>query len=446
MKQKTVFQLFVPIYFEVLLYMLSGMVDTLMLSTLNDQAVGAVGTVNTYYNLFITMFSIISTGMISVETQNIGAGRSYAAVRAKNISAKVNLIFGAIVSLALFFFAKDILTAVGIADELLSYGITYMKTVGLFCFLNALIPVYASTLRSFGHSKEPMIATVIANIINIVLNSVFLFALHMGVLGVALATVISRIANIMCVIIMEKRLINEKELKAEDPCDDVTDRKILGQIIHIGLPSAFENILYNIAIVIITRLLNGMDSAGFNITVRSYAITISNFSASVGIALCQANAIVVGWKMGSLDFDACDRTTRRSAFLGAVIAVGIALLLAGTSPLYMKIFTDNPDMASWVTKCLFVDIVLEIGKACNVVYGSALKTAGDVIFPMVIAVIFMFLLASGGTYVLGLKIGLGAFGSHIGLAMDECTRAVFMGFRWKKGVWKHTGLFSRENA
>ena len=63
--QKTLTQLFIPICLETLLYMLAGMVDTLMLSSVGDQAVGAVGTANTYIGIFIIMFSIISSGMKS---------------------------------------------------------------------------------------------------------------------------------------------------------------------------------------------------------------------------------------------------------------------------------------------------------------------------------------------------------------------------------------------
>ena len=70
MKQLT--RLFIPICLETLFYMLSGMVDTLMLSAVGDYAVGAVGTANSYIGIFIIMFSIISSGMVSVMTQNIG--------------------------------------------------------------------------------------------------------------------------------------------------------------------------------------------------------------------------------------------------------------------------------------------------------------------------------------------------------------------------------------
>ena len=74
-ERKTLTQLSVPIGLETLFYMLSGMVDTLMLSSVSDQAVGAVGTANTYIGVFIIMFGVISSGMIAVMSQNIGAGR-----------------------------------------------------------------------------------------------------------------------------------------------------------------------------------------------------------------------------------------------------------------------------------------------------------------------------------------------------------------------------------
>ena len=72
-ERKTLTQLSVPICLETLFYMLSGMVDTLMLSSVSDQAVGAVGTANTYISVFIIMFGVISSGMIAVMSQNIGA-------------------------------------------------------------------------------------------------------------------------------------------------------------------------------------------------------------------------------------------------------------------------------------------------------------------------------------------------------------------------------------
>ena len=72
----------------------------------------------------------------------------------------------------------------------------------------------------------------------------------------------------------------------------------------------------------------------------------------------------------------------------------------------------------------------------NLVYVNALKTSGDAVFPAIMATIFMFLCAVGGTYFLGVHLGLLAVGAYIGLATDECVRAIAMIIRWKTGIWK----------
>lgn len=88
--------------------MLSGMVDTLMLSSVSDQAVGAVGTANTYISVFIIMFGVISSGMVAVMTQNIGAGKPGIAYQARQLGLIFNAVIGMLMSvfLAVFFFPE----------------------------------------------------------------------------------------------------------------------------------------------------------------------------------------------------------------------------------------------------------------------------------------------------------------------------------------------------
>lgn len=169
-QKKTLGQLFVPICLETLCYMLSGMVDTLMLSSVGDAAVGAVGTANTYIGIFIIMFSVISAGMIAVMTQYIGAGREGIAYQARQLGMLFNAIVGAILAVFLFFQSGMILSAVGVADSLMEYAKTYLRIVGGGCILNALIPIFSSYLRAFGYTRQPLVATVSANILNLILK------------------------------------------------------------------------------------------------------------------------------------------------------------------------------------------------------------------------------------------------------------------------------------
>ena len=153
-ERKTLTQLAVPICLETLFYMLSGMVDTLMLSSVSDQAVGAVGTANTYISVFIIMFGVISSGMVAVMSQNIGAGRPGIAYQARQLGLMFNALTGILMSVIIAFFSGEILRIVSISPALFEPAETYLKIVGGACFLNALIPIFSSYLSCLLYTSD----------------------------------------------------------------------------------------------------------------------------------------------------------------------------------------------------------------------------------------------------------------------------------------------------
>jgi len=434
-ERKTLTQLSVPICLETLFYMLSGMVDTLMLSSVGDQAVGAVGTANTYIGVFIIMFGVISSGMVAVMSQNIGAGRPGIAYQARQLGLLFNASTGILMSAILAFFSGRILKVVSIAPALLEPAETYLKIVGGACFLNALIPIFSSYLRVFGYTKHSLIGTIVGNAVNIIFNSVFLFVFKWGVMGVAVATVISKVVNLIIVAAMGAVLI-----KAKQSPERIQPRKILAQIVKIGFPSALETALYNVAMTFIVRFMNQMDTDGMNVTARSYTMQIANFSYCIGAALAQANAIMTGWRIGAKEFEECDRGTAKAAVFGLITATCFSVTFAISGHFIVHIFTDDIQMVDLVVKLLIVDVFLEFGRVTNLVYGQALKTSGDAVFPVIMGAVFMYLFAVGGTYFLGIHMGLQAVGAYIAMAGDECARAVGMVLRWKSGKWKSKSL------
>ncbi|MCX4295611.1 MAG: MATE family efflux transporter [Lachnospiraceae bacterium] len=436
---KSFTKLYIPIALETLCYMLAGMVDTIMLSTVGDSAVGAVGTANTYINVFIIMFHVVSSGMIAVMTQYIGAKRIGVAFQARQLGAVFNMVLGVALSIFLFVFSGLILEIVGVAPLLMDYAKTYLKIVGGFCFLNALIPIFSSYLRAFGYTKQPLIATLVANVVNLCLNAVFLFGLHAGVAGVAVATVLSRILNLAIVIVASKILV-----KAKEDSERLKNTEVFVQIIKVGLPSALETALYNVAMTLTIRFLNQMDESGFHVTARAYAAQIANFSYCAGAALAQANAIMTGWRIGEGDYEACDKGTKKAAWIGIVVAAGLEIIFVLCADVLIRIFTQDLEMIRLVKILLTIDIVLEVGRVTNLVFGQALKTSGDAIFTTMIGVLFMYLCMVGGTWFFGIHLNLLAVGAYIGLATDECVRAMFMFLRWQSGKWRTKGFIQRQ--
>ena len=438
---KSFTKLYIPIALETLCYMLAGMIDTIMLSTVGDNAVGAVGTANTYINVFIIMFHVVSSGMIAVMTQYIGAKRIGVAYQARQLGAIFNAVIGIVLSIFLFVFSGTILEVVGVAPLLMDYAKTYLKIVGVCCFLNALLPIFSSYLRAFGYTKQPLIATLVANGVNFGLNAIFLFGLHAGVAGVAVATVLSRILNLVIVMVASKALV-----KANKDLERLKNIEIFRQIIKVGLPSALETALYNVAMTLTIRFLNQMDESGFHVTARAYAAQIANFSYCAGAALAQANAIMTGWRIGEGDYEACDKGTKKAACIGIIVAAGLETVFFLSADVLIRIFTEDLEMIQLVKTLLAIDIVLEIGRVTNLVFGQALKTSGDAVFTTVIGVLFMYLCMVGGTWFFGIHLNLLSVGAYIGLATDECVRAMFMFLRWQSGKWKTKGFIQRQVA
>lgn len=438
---KSFTKLYIPIALETLCHMLAGMVDTIMLSSVGDDAVGAVGTANTYISVFIIMFNVVSSGMIAVMTQYIGAKKIGVAYQAGKLGAIFNFTIGVVLALFLVPFSGKILEVVGVAPLLMDHARIYLRIVGGFCFLNALIPIFSSYLRAFGHTRQPLIASLLANVVNLCLNAVFLFVFQRGVAGVAAATVISRALNLVVIVVAARLLIKAKE----DPAR-LKNREVFAQIIKVGLPSALETTLYNVAMTLTIRFLNQMDEAGLNVTARAYASQIANFSYCAGAALAQANAIMTGWRIGEGDYEACDKGTKKAACIGICIAAGLEAIFALSSNYLIRVFTDDPEMIALVGKLLAIDIVLEIGRVTNLVFGQALKTSGDALFTTIMAVVFMYICMVGGTWFFGIQLNLLAVGAYIGIAGDECVRAVGMVLRWQSGKWKEKGFIKHEGV
>ena len=106
----------------------------------------------------------------------------------------------------------------------------------------------------------------------------------------------------------------------------------------------------------------------------------------------------------------------------------------------IRIFTDIPEVTVLVSTLLLYSIYIEFGRSLNLVYVGALKGAGDVRFPVLSGIFSNWRIMVLGSYILGLKFGLGLVGFWLGIGTDETTRGIVMFFRWKSCRWQRHSL------
>ena len=428
-----------PIFIETLLVMMLGAVDTFMLSRYSDNSVAAVGVVNQLMNLVFLLFEVISIGTSILCSQYIGAGRRDKVIQVVGISLIFNLFSGLLLSLGLYSFAGSLLQMMGLRPDLMSDGLPYMKIVGGFAFLQAISLSLSASLRSADKAKYPMYVSMVVNVLNIIGNYSLIFGKFgmpaLGVEGAAISTSLCRFVSVVLlfVILFKKHIPSfPKELFSPFPWIE------LKNLLKIGIPSAGEHFSYSLSQVVITYFINMISNQA--LATRSYIVNIVMFTYIFALSIAQGGAILVGHLVGMKKINAAYTIGKRIMRLGTASSVTLALLTAIFGKHILGMLTSDPWIISTGATILWVEVLLENGRALNFFGVNSLRSAGDIYFPVLVGIVVMWGVQVVGSYVLGISLGWGLVAMWIVFALDENIRGFIFIRRWNSFKWVGKGF------
>lgn len=423
-----------PMFLELFLNTMLNNVDTIMLSRFDPNAVGAIGNANTVMFMMNILFNIIATATAVVVAQYLGAGQKDKMNMIYTLSVIVNFVFGIFLSGGMAAASSLIASILHVQASMRTYFITYVIIVGGFGFLSAVYNVMLQILRCNGFPKVGMYVTVAVNIINIVGNYSFLYGplkeLNLGVAGVAISTVVARaVALVVAFIFFFARGIGKISLKELNPFPF----DILFDMIKIGLPSAGENLSYNLYQMALLSFVNKMGEDSVN--ARSYCNALISFAMIFSNASAMATQIITGHLVGSGKEDLAYKKVFRTLLTSMPITISLAVINRLICPFTLRLFDVNPAIIELGKMIMFVDIFIEIGRCLNMTFVCSLKAAGSYVFPLVVGLFTMWILGLGMGYTLGVALGIGVAGIYAGTATDECIRGLIVMRYWAKKKW-----------
>jgi len=434
--KKNLISLIIPIFFELLLVTIVGNIDTIMLGYYSDEAVGAIGGITQLLNIQNVIFSFINMATAILTAQFLGAKDYKRVKQVISVSLVLNVLLGLILGGIYLFFWESLLQKINLPAELIGIGKYYFQMVGGLCILQGIILSCGAILKSHGRPTETLIINVGVNILNIIGNAFFIFGwLGMPVLGptgVGISTVISRGIGCVAAFYMMCKYCNftfKKKYIKPFPF------KIVKNILSIGLPTAGENLAWNVGQLMIVAMVNTMGTT--IIASRTYLMLISSFTMTLSIALGQGTAIQVGHLVGAGEIKEVYHKCLKSlkiAFIFAFVTTSLVFLFR--KPI-MSIFTTNPDILKASLKIFPLMILLEMGRVFNIVIINSLHAAGDIKFPMFMGITCVFTVAGLFSYLFGISLGWGLAGIWLANAMDEWIRGLAMYFRWKSKKWQN---------
>ena len=195
---------------------------------------------------------------------------------------------------------------------------------------------------------------------------------------------------------------------------------------------------YSLSQVVIAYFINMISNEA--LATRTYIVNIVMFTYIFALALAQGGAILIGQLVGMKKIKAAYTIGKRVMRVGVAFSVTLSLLLAIFGKPVLSMLTSDPWIISTGTAILWVEIFLENGRALNFFGVNALRSAGDIYFPVILGIIVMWGVQVVGSYILGITLGWGLIAMWAIFALDENIRGFIFVRRWNSFKWVGKGF------
>ena len=347
-----------------------------------ENALAAVGSTGALINLIVNVFLGLSVGANVVIARYIGAGEYKKTSDAVHSSVAVSLAGGLVLAVFGFFMARTLLVWMESPEEVLPLATIYVKIYFIGMPFNMLYNFGAAVLRAVGDTQRPLIYLTLAGVANVVLNLIFVVVFHMGVAGVALATIsaqaISAILVLLCLLHTEGMIhVDLRKLRIV-PSE-------VKEIARIGLPAGLQGAFFSLSNVLIQSTVNS-----FGPVVMAGNTVSANIEGFIYVAMNAMHQAAITFT--SQNVGARKYVRVRKVCLYSVLSVTVIGILLGAIALLfqdglMSIYSDVDEViaAGKIRMWIIASTYFTCG-IMDVLCGS-LRGLGSTILPMIVSLL-----------------------------------------------------------
>ena len=373
----------IPIMLTSLLQMLFNQADQIVVGQFaGTDALAAVGATGSLCFMMIALFGGIGRGANVVIAQLMGARDKDGVSRAVHTSVLVSVIAGLLMTVIGIAMSRPLLTLMSTPDEIIDQSTLYMKLYFGGIMFIMVYNVGSAVLRSKGDTRRPLYYLLVAGVLNVVLNLIFVIVFKWGVAGVAIATVISNAVSTVLVITALFKETDETKLVMSKM---KVDGGILLNVLRIGVPAGIQGMMFAVSNVVIQSSINSFGSASI-VAANTAAANIENF-VYIGMNFSEATLTFISQNVGAKRYRSIGRITRLTMALDVGGAALIGVLVWVFGKYILALYTTDPGVIeigmtrmTWVALFLFLNAVLDI-------FVSALRGMGLSIMPTIAMIV-----------------------------------------------------------
>lgn len=431
---KVIGLLALPVMVETVLQTLLGTVDTFFAGQISDDAIAAVGVTNLIVNIFIAFFTAVSVGTLAVIGRYVGRSDAERGNRALQQSFLLSLFIGISVGALNLLFYRPILEISGADEDILVYAIPYYMVVVVPIVFLCLSLVLSSCLRATKDNVTPMVATGIANVLNILFN-IFFIKLGLGIMGLALATTLSRAFGVGILFIWLTKGTGFLRLPLRGWGVDV---EMIRSILRIGVPAGGEKLIMRAGQLVYGAMILSIGSYAY--VAHNIAGIIENYTYIPSMGFGVAAATLVGIGLGENNPEKAHRMALAANALSTIFMVSMGIIIFIFAPFFAAAFSSTPEVQMLTVGVLRMIAFFQPCSAITQVIESALQGAGDTRYPMFLTLFGIWGIRVCIGYFFGIICGFGLIGVWTAYIIDISVRGFLLLRRFNGGKWQMVAI------
>jgi putative MATE family efflux protein len=436
-----IWALLIPLMIEQVLNSLMGTVDTIMVSNVGSAAMSAVSLVDSINVLFIQAFSALAAGGCIICSQYIGKKEEKEANRSARQVLLVIFTISISIAVICLLLNRQILQLVfgKVEPDVMQAAETYFYFTAVSFPCIALYNGGAAIYRAQGNSRRPMLISVISNFINIGGNAFFIWVLHLGVAGVALATLLSRA---FCALVVLACLHKPGQLICVNEYLKIRpDKQLICKVLSIGIPSGVENSMFQFGKLAIQSTVSTMGTVAIAAQAMTNIMENLNGVAATGIGI--GLMTVVGQCVGAGEKDEAVYYVRKFTFMGEICMILNCLLVyALVRPVTVIAAMEAESAALCIRMVGWITIFKPLFWIPSFIPAYGLRAAGDVKFSMIVSTSTMWLCRVSLCIFLVRAFGFGPMAVWIGMFADWGIRGIIFTGRFHSRKWLNHKVIS----
>lgn len=434
---RDVFPLAWPIFIELLCVVLMGIISTILVSRLGQSQTAAIGISDSFTYIIYSVLAAIELGGTVIVAQSYGRRNSEQALDQARQTITLNALISVLFCVVVLLGGKSLLeiVAYGAEPEVIHLAEVYLTAMALSYPALAITLAGSGVLRAVGNSRLPMRVNILTNLLNIAFSYPLIYGVGdwqgLGLLGAGLGVSLARWVGafiILAYLAKNSRFVIPFKLYFSK-----FSRKVLADILGIGIPASVESLMFNIGKMITILMVAGMGTVAMAGNVIAFSIIL--MINIPGNTLGMAATVIVGKRLGQNRPRMAQQELVLILITSTILLVCSTLLLVPFIHYIALLYTTEESVIDVVVNLFYMNAIMMPVWAASFVLPAAFKGAKDVKFTMWTAILSMWGFRICCGYVFGVVLGFGVYGVWVGMFSDWIVRGTLFTLRLFNQKW-----------